>query len=113
MSEFVDLNNRIITDAANRIETRLRAVGTKSKTKFKFKTKTKTEKQSDKINTIGISMVKHAIFKEKGVGRGRGIDSGKTTPDPIINPTLEQELPLLADQLGENYADLLAKSLIR
>lgn len=113
MSEFAENTNRIAIRFRTELQARLQAAGSKSHNRYKFKVKDKKERRTGKIITLGVSMVKHAIFKEKGVGRGRGIGSGKTKPDPIYNPIMEQMIPQLADDLALNYADIITKALIK
>jgi hypothetical protein len=43
--------------------------------------------------------VRHGIFQEHGVGRGRKKGSGKEKPMPWIKPTLDAQVPILADSL--------------
>ena len=113
MNEFTKQQNDIVQNFSTTLESRLKAAATKSKTRFKFKAKPKKDGKTDRIIKIGVSMAQYAIFKEKGVGRGRGINSGKTDPDPLYNPIMEQEIPKLANELELNTADLLTKALIR
>jgi hypothetical protein len=113
MSAFVENTNRIANNFRTELQARLKAAGNKSRNRYGFTVRARKERRSGKTISLGVSMVKHAIFKEKGVGRGRGINSGKTKPDPIYNPIMEAMIPKLADDLALNYADLITRSLIK
>lgn len=91
----------------------LKSAASVSDKKFKIRAKTHKDSRTDRIDRVGVSFVQYAVFYEKGVGRGRGIHSGKTQPHPTINPVLSLHVPILANRLGMNTADLLAKALIR
>lgn len=60
---------------------------------------------------VRLSFPRHYVFVEKGVGRGRGIGSGKATPKPAINPALEAHINELADIAAEGMADVAVKNL--
>lgn len=60
---------------------------------------------------IRFTFPRHYVFVEKGVGRGRGINSGKTKPKPAINPAIEQHLAELADIAADGCADIAANRL--
>ena len=57
---------------------------------------------------IRITFPKHYVFVEKGVGKGRGINSGKTTPKPAINPAIEAGIDTLADIAAAGMLDIAA-----
>lgn len=60
---------------------------------------------------VRLTFPRHYIFREKGVGKGRKIGSGKETPKPVINPVLEANINELADIAAENTADIAASRL--
>lgn len=60
---------------------------------------------------VSLTFPKHYIFVEKGVGRGRGINSGKATPKPAINPAIEAHINELADIAAEGMADIAVKNI--
>ncbi len=55
---------------------------------------------------IRLSFPRHYVFVEKGVGKGRKINSGKETPKPAINPAIEANIEQLADIAADNLADV-------
>jgi len=65
------------------------------------------------IHSLSFKFPRHGIFVEKGVGRGWPI-SGKTAMNsvkariakPWFNPTIENNISKLADDLGKNAADI-------
>lgn len=80
---------------------------------FRIRSKAKIEQSTGTVYALGFKMDKPGVFVEKGVGKGRGIGSGKENPRPWFNNIMEQQAPILADQLGIGVADILARSLIK
>ena len=104
--------NNTITARKVKILQRLKASAWRSSREFKLRAGERIDKNTGIIDSIGFSFERHGIFVEKGVGKGRGINSGKTNPMPWFNPIMDEEVPLLADELGLNVAELLQKALI-
>jgi len=113
MDRFNQVQKEIIDEHRSNMESELKISGKKSHNSYRVKTKTKIEARTGKAFAIGISMRQHGVFKEKGVGRGRGINSGKTKPDPWYNPVILREVPKLAQDLELNIADITYKALIK
>jgi hypothetical protein len=65
----------------------------------------KTKKQHGEIERITFQLPRYGVFFHKGVGRGRGINSGNTKPKPFLNESIESELPKLQTFISENYQD--------
>lgn len=64
------------------------------------------------IRRIGFSMAKHGVYQEKGVGKGRGINSGKTKPKPWFNPAVKNNIQELADTLALITGDTIINNLL-
>ena len=60
---------------------------------------------------VRLTFPRHYVFVEKGVGRGRGIASGKTTPKPAINPAISAHIEELADIAADGCASIAANRL--
>lgn len=113
MNEFTKTQNGIVEKHSSIIKADLRSKANMSADSFKVKTRVKLDRQTGLANRIGISFERHGVFVEKGVGRGRGINSGKTKPKEWFNPVIRDRVPQLAQELGESTADILLKTLIR
>lgn len=113
MNKYSEIHNKIINKHAEIIDGKLKSSARMSHNQFKTKAVAKEDTKSGLMDRIGVKMVQHGIFVEKGVGRGRGINSGKTSPQPWFNPVIEEAIPPLADELELQTADLLVKTLIR
>jgi hypothetical protein len=105
--------NDIINAHRQQLTSQLRANAGRSSREYKLRSNNRIDRNSGSIFAIGISFEKHGIYVEKGVGRGRGINSGRTNPMPWFNPVMEARIPILADELAMNAADLLQKALIK
>lgn len=57
------------------------------------------------VSRVNFRLVRHGIFFERGVGRGRKASGGKTTPHPFIKPVLDPAIDQLADIIASEYAD--------
>lgn len=113
MNEYIKTQNSIIERHATVIQSALRSRASMSADSFRVKTRPGINRQTTAIDKIKISFERHGVFVEKGVGRGRGINSGKTKPQPWFNPVIMEKVPILADELGENAANMILKSMIR
>jgi hypothetical protein len=54
---------------------------------------------SGNIVRVRWGFARHGIFQEHGVGRGRSKGSGREKPMPWLKPTLDAQVPILADNL--------------
>jgi hypothetical protein len=90
---------------------KLAKLGVKEKSKLVKSLKTKFKQKDGELERVSFSFTKHGIFYERGVGRGRGIQSGKTKPNPWLKPILDAEIEQLADLIAEKYADLAVEEL--
>ena len=113
MNEYIKTQNAIIQRHADTIKSALRSRASMSADSFRVKARPGINRKTTAIDKIKISFERHGVFVEKGVGRGRGINSGKTKPNEWFNPVIMEKVPQLADELGENTANMLLKTLIR
>lgn len=69
------------------------------------------KKKQQEIVGVQLSFVRHGIFYEHGVGRGRTVDSPQANKAAKVwlNPSLNIAAEEIADLLAERYADLLAE----
>jgi hypothetical protein len=86
--------------------------GRYSSREFRVRSAKKIDEYGE-IKYIGLKIDKSGVFYEKGVGRGRGIGTGKETPTPWFNPVIEKQMPILADDLGLEISNMLARVLIK
>ena len=71
----------------------------------------KIKVQNGMVQRISYGMPRTLIYVHKGVGKGRGIKSGRTTPKPwYTNPT-NRNLPKLEDIVAEAGADFVINNL--
>lgn len=61
--------------------------------------------------SISFNFPKHYIYREKGVGKGRKIGSGKETPKPDINTSIAAGLPQLGEIAAKGMAEIVARNL--
>lgn len=88
--------------------------GIESPRQFRLRVNYRTARQTGEIDKIGFRLMRHGIFVEKGVGRGRAIGSGREKPKPWFNPTVSAHIETLADTVALHTLDeLSAKILIR
>lgn len=75
--------------------------------------KTNLRKRNGDIESVGFSFVRHGIFLEHGVGRGRPVGSPQANDakKPWIKPVLSESIETLADLLEKEYADIAAAEL--
>jgi hypothetical protein len=104
--------NKTINEHRLELTSKLRANAGRSSREYKLRSNNRVDRNSGGIFAIGVSFEKHGVFVEKGVGRGRGINSGKANPMPWFNPIMESYIPIMADELAINAADLLHKAMI-
>lgn len=69
------------------------------------------DRSTGAVNRLGFTMKRHGIYREKGVGRGRGINSGKTIGPPWYNPAIDANINELADDIATVTGDVIAGSL--
>lgn len=62
-------------------------------------------KRHGEAERVAFKIKRYQVFFEKGVGKSRGINSGRTTPRPWFNKTLERALPELQNLVTENFHD--------
>jgi hypothetical protein len=105
--------NQTITKHRKAIEQELKKNAYRSSREYKLRTSERKDRSNGLTFGIGITFERHGVFVEKGVGKGRGINSGKTNPMPWFNPVMDTHIPLLADDMAVNVADLLQKALIK
>lgn len=71
------------------------------------------KKRQGDIESISFSFVRHGIFVEHGVGRGRPVGSSQANPHkkPWLSIVLPPSIEDLADVLENEYADIAALEL--
>lgn len=67
-------------------------------------------KKGGDIETVAFSFARHGIFLERGVGKGRPVNSPQANhaAKPWLAPTLPKAVQSLADLLADEYADIVA-----
>lgn len=72
-----------------------------------------TRSRGGEVQSVAFSFVRHGIFLERGVGRGRkpGTAQAIAASRPWLRPVLEPAVDELANLLAEKYADLAAGEL--
>jgi hypothetical protein len=73
----------------------------------------RTRKRSGDIESVGFSFVRHGIYLEHGVGRGRPVGSpqAQAAAKPWLKPVLEPSIDELADLLEEEYGAVVEANL--
>lgn len=76
-------------------------------------TTAKAAKQGGIVDKAGFKLLRYGVFVEKGVGKGRGIRSGKVQlyAKPWFNPTVIPAVNELADIAQQHYADVVVRSI--
>jgi hypothetical protein len=69
------------------------------------------DRSTGAVNKVGITMKQHGIYREKGVGKGRGKDSDKRINRPWFNPAIDRNIDELADNIATISGDIIAGSL--
>lgn len=69
------------------------------------RTESRTKKKNNEIEKVSFRIPRYVVFVTKGVGRGRGINSGKTKPNPAFNDVLNEEIPELTKLVTDNFHD--------
>ncbi len=120
MNDMIEAHNGAIARfgmnmVKREIPSSARAAGINNRSKnkpFNIKFGTGKERGTGKTIRLGFNMDIHAIYREKGVGRGRGIGSGNEITPPFFNPAIERNLEELADELllitGDALLDVAA-----
>lgn len=62
-------------------------------------------KKSGECYKIAYKILRYDVFFYKGVGKGRGINSGKTKPRPFMDKPMNESTKKLTDFLAENMMD--------
>ena len=73
--------------------------------------KIKLKRREGILERISFSFIRHGIFYEQGVGRGRTKGSGNVKTNPWIKPVLDAEIEELSTLIAERYADLAVEEL--
>lgn len=120
MIDMIEAQNKAIADFGIKmvkleIPSSARAAGIANSSKnkpFNIKFGVGKERGTGKTVRLGFKMDIHAIYREKGVGRGRGIGSGKEITPPFFNPAIDRNIEQLADELllitGDALLDVTA-----
>jgi CRISPR/Cas system CSM-associated protein Csm2 small subunit len=69
------------------------------------RTSAAVKKKNNEAERIAFKIPRYVVFFTKGVGRGRGINSGKTKPNPAFNQVLDEEIPKLSQLITDNFQD--------
>lgn len=64
------------------------------------------KKDAGQVSRVNFRMVRHGVFYERGVGKGRKAGASNTRPHPFIKPTLDPAIDQLAEIIASEYADL-------
>jgi len=96
-----------------RLKFRLASFGLKEQSELVASLKGHVKTDKYELDRISFSLVRHGIFYEHGVGRGRpvGSDKARKNANPWINPVLEPGIQELADILANEYGDIVSGSL--
>jgi hypothetical protein len=73
------------------------------------RTTARAYKLSGVVDRVGFKLLRYGVYVEKGVGKGRKINSGKTKPKPWFNPTIRPALTELSDIAQQHYADVVVR----
>jgi hypothetical protein len=92
---------KVLQAGTKRIEAQIQISA--SKYGFSKKIKVRLKPVGDDFK-ITIELPRYAILRHKGVGKGRGINSGKTIPDNFINKVLEVEIKTLSEEISKHYS---------
>lgn len=81
--------------------------GSSGREEYLYKSlKARVNQKNGNLEGIRFSFARHGIFFEHGVGRGRGIGSGNTTPHPWLSVVLPKAIEELSDLLEKEYGDI-------
>ena len=64
------------------------------------------KKEFGDVVRVNFKFVRHAIFFEHCVGRGRPVRSPKANPHPFLALSIDPAISALADIVAEHYADV-------
>ena len=67
--------------------------------------KGKATEKGGECYKISYNILRYNVFFHKGVGKGRGINSGKATPKPFLNKPFEKSAEKLSKFVTENLMD--------
>lgn len=73
---------------------------------------TSVKTSRDLPKSVQFKFVRHGVFFQKGVGRGRGINSGRTRPRDWFNSVVSVEVEALAQITAENMAELATQKML-
>jgi len=62
----------------------------------------KTRQRAGLVDKISYKMPRSGVMRHKGVGKGRGIRSGRTIPAPWFDTPTNQNLPKLLDIVADS-----------
>jgi hypothetical protein len=77
-------------------------------TRLEQSIKTSVKTRRGEVDSVGFSFLRHGIFLEHGVGKGRpvGSQAAQSAARPWLKPVIEPAVEELADILAEEYADI-------
>jgi hypothetical protein len=99
-----DALQSLLADFAKEVESKIRSSASKYGFSRNIKVRIKKTQSGDFV--MATQLPKYSVLRHKGVGRGRGINSGKTIPDEFLNRVLDQEMPRLAEIVATHFQDL-------
>jgi len=75
--------------------------------------KVSLRKKGGELEAVSFGFIRHGIFLEHGVGRGRPVGSPRANKSKKVwlKPSMEVAVEELADLLSEKYADIIAAEL--
>jgi hypothetical protein len=97
MSQII---NNLLVDWASALESKIRS--SSSKYGFASKIKVKVAKKNADFRVF-IQLPRYAILRHKGVGKGRGMQSGKTKPDPFLDTVVDVEIVKITAKISNQH----------
>jgi hypothetical protein len=94
----------LVSDFAKQTESKIRSRA--SRYGFAAKIKAKVTQRNGDLR-LSYELPRYAVLRHKGVGKGRGINSGNTIPDTFLNDVLNAEVPTLVKAVAEYYQDAI------
>jgi len=100
-------------DARKDLRFRLARLTLQEKTDLSRSIRISVKTKQLELERISFKFLRHGIFLERGVGRGRPVGSAKARKyaKPWIEPTLAKAVPELAEMLADEYGDIAAGTL--